>query len=126
MKNINLRNGFTMIEMVFVIVIIGILSAVAIPKFLETVHQAHDTAVITFAGTLNRSVAATMWNKSIQEGNDGKIISYCGSLANYVNMPDELQYNGDCTFSAKADSGTSKNISFLDGTNIAAPKWTAN
>jgi len=32
----NLRNGFTMIELIFVIVVLGILSAVAIPKFAAT------------------------------------------------------------------------------------------
>ena len=52
-KTINMKKGFTMIELVFVIVIIGILSAVALPKFLETANQAHDAAVKSFAGTLN-------------------------------------------------------------------------
>ena len=39
------RHGFTMIELVFVIVVIGILSAIAIPKFAAT----RDDAVISKA-----------------------------------------------------------------------------
>ena len=120
---INMRKGFTMIELVFVIVIIGILSAVAIPKFLETVHQAHDTSVVTFVGTLNRSVAATIWNKSISAGKNGKIVDYCGILANYINMPEELTYNNDCTFTHKTNSGASLDVKFSDGTAVSAPKW---
>ena len=44
------QKAFTMMELVFVIVIIGILSTIAIPKFTETSISAHDakaTSVLT-------------------------------------------------------------------------------
>lgn len=37
------KNGFTMIEMVFVIVVLGILAAVAVPRFAATRDDAHIT-----------------------------------------------------------------------------------
>jgi len=46
------RNAFTMLELTFVIVIIGILSAIAIPKFAAT----RDDAVITKAKTTIASI----------------------------------------------------------------------
>jgi prepilin-type N-terminal cleavage/methylation domain-containing protein len=125
-KAINMRSGFTMIELVFVIVIIGILSAVALPKFLETSNQAHDAAVKSFAGTLNRTTGPTIWSKSISDGNSGAISTYCATIGNYVDIPDELTDNGDCTFSAKAGSGATLNITFTDGDATKAPAWVAS
>jgi len=47
-----MRKGFTMIELIFVIVIIGILAAVAIPKLTATRDDAQISQIIANARTL--------------------------------------------------------------------------
>ena len=70
------RAGFTMIELIFVIVILGILSAVALPKLIGVKEQAEEGIVKGFVGTLNRTIGPTKWSQSLMDGNDGVVTSY--------------------------------------------------
>lgn len=48
-----MRKAFAMVELVFVIVIVGILAAVAMPKLVGIQDQAHAVKAVEFVGQLN-------------------------------------------------------------------------
>jgi len=62
------QKAFTMIELIFVIVVIGILSAIAIPKFSATRDDAVITKAITTVASV-RNAIATERQKRILRGN---------------------------------------------------------
>ncbi len=85
------RGGFTMIELIFVIVILGILAAVALPKFIGVSEQAREGKLKAFVGTLNRSVGPTLWSRNMAT-NGGSVTSET-NLSKYTDIPKEIETN---------------------------------
>lgn len=104
-----LKNGFSMIELIFIIVIIGILAAVALPKFAGMAEQAHVSNLGQFESTLNKSVSPVAWKKVVvSDKGDLKYLSNGDeNLSNYVEIPKEFS-----SYSAKHVYSKDANLSY--------------
>ncbi len=80
------KQAFTMIELVFVIVVIGILSAIAIPKFAATRDDAIITKARATVGSL-RSAIVSERQKRILRGDFTPITSLDSGSAGTANSP---------------------------------------
>ncbi|NQV41709.1 MAG: type II secretion system protein [Candidatus Marinimicrobia bacterium] len=67
MKTTN-NKGFTLIELIMVIVILGILSAVAVPKFFSMTTQAHEKNKQAVVGNVKSGLQLFAANKLVKTG----------------------------------------------------------
>ena len=81
------KNAFTMIELVFVIVVLGILSAIAIPKFSATRVDAQITKGRSDISAIRSAIVSERQSRLIK-GDSSWISSLSGASSNYFDGND--------------------------------------
>ncbi|AZV46805.1 type II secretion system protein [Nautilia sp. PV-1] len=133
-----MKKAFTLLEIIFVIVIIGILAGVAVPRYFALGQKSHEAVLMSFVKMLNRTTGEDLWSKSISENKNGSITHLENSegyqlLSRYIEIPPEVNassidltrcgnetYNTVMTVDVKV-AGEEYNITCKDGTAKSAP-----
>jgi len=126
------RAGFTMIELIFVIVILGILSAVALPKFIGISEQAQGQKCAAMVGTLNRTVGPSLWAKgmasspmdfNITQADIVEQMEFGADLNTTCAPAGVIPANGATGTVTKGSMGQ---VTYHEGNTSTAPSWDWN
>ncbi|CAN7648925.1 pilin [Acidovorax sp. Leaf78] len=106
-----MQKGFTLIELMIVVAIIGILAAVALPAYQDYTVRARVTEGLSLAGSAKTAVAETFTN-----ANGGKVIAYPGFGAQPAPAVGESVYGYTYTKGSVVDS-----VAIAEITDVTAP-----
>ncbi len=132
-KAMNAQKGFTLIELMIVVAIIGILAAIAIPAYQDYTVRSQVTEGLNMAGGVKTAVndyytdvgewpkdikAAVCGKNATKDCAGGTNIDYKG---NYVSQIDVGNGGVDITYGnkANADALNTKKLSLIPGTDTA-------
>ena len=101
MKGLKGRKGFTLIELMIVVAIIGILAAIAIPKFADLIRKSSEGASKGNVGSIRSALSIYYGDMEGQYPADMASLTVAGKYLSSVPNAKSPNYHGDTSLVAQ-------------------------
>jgi prepilin-type N-terminal cleavage/methylation domain-containing protein len=117
----NKQSGFTLIELVMVIVILGVLAAVAMPKFVDLKGDAQASALQGVVGAMNSAMSINYAARSANSSK-GAAVADCTDIATILQGGIPTGYT---VASATVTAGSTASCTVTQTASSATATFTA-
>jgi len=110
MKKTTSQNGFTLIELIIVMVILGIMAAIAVPRYLDSIENAEASAEDAVISAIRAGLKQYANNSLLENGQEtwpkNPFDALADKPAGYTTDNELADTDGEWTFEGSGGTGT--------------------